>query len=144
MGWAWIPGEHTQAMDGAYTDEAPDDFSAQDFWRWVEEATQWDLLDGRDNPLANSYAMRGRAAWPGGGLASYYDVAADKADATPAFTVAFVQPGPEGLAIHAQSSARTYFARPDARADGRRERPNLFHPYWHAALAPGQDPGRRP
>lgn len=143
MGWAWIPGETSQAMDGAYTDDAPDDFSEQDFWRWVEEATKWDLLEGHDNPLANSYAMRGRVTWRGGGLASYYDVSADKADSEPGFSVVFTQSGPEGLAIHAHSSARTYFARPNPRSDGRHERPNLFHPYWHAALAPGRAPAGR-
>ena len=37
---------------------------------------------------------------------------------------------------YALSAARVYFARPEGRADGRRELPSLFNPYWQVRLAP--------
>jgi hypothetical protein len=36
--------------------------------------------------------------------------------------------------VHALGAAEVYFRRPTARADGRREYPSLFSPYWHARL----------
>lgn len=38
--------------------------------------------------------------------------------------------------LHAISAAQVYFARPEPRADGRRELPSLFNPYWQVRLAP--------
>lgn len=137
MGWAWMPAQAGQAMDDDYVDDAPDNFSQQDFWRWVREATRWSLLDGRSNPLANSYAMRDRREWASGGLAAYYDVAPEKrGDAVTGFVVQLQGLTAEGVPLRARSAAETYFARPHARADGRNEHPNAFHPYWHARLAP--------
>lgn len=37
-------------------------------------------------------------------------------------------------AIHALGTAEIYFRRPESRADGRREYPSLFNPYWHVRL----------
>jgi len=53
--------------------------------------------------------------------------------------------GPDGLSrslgvtlagggVHALGAAEVYFRRPTARADGRREFPSLFSPYWQARL----------
>jgi Putative Flp pilus-assembly TadE/G-like len=39
-----------------------------------------------------------------------------------------------GQAIHALGAAEIFFQRPLERADGRREYPSLFNPYWHARL----------
>ena len=39
-----------------------------------------------------------------------------------------------GDAIHSLGAAEVYFRRPEPRADGRREYPSLFNPYWHARL----------
>jgi hypothetical protein len=136
MGWGWIPAT-ARVIDGAYSDAAPDDFSEQDFWRWVHEATQWDLVEGRDNPMANSYALRDRPHWRSGGLAAYYDLALSGGDGVAGFTVALVRDGPDDRIVHALSAAESYFARPERRPDAQEERANLFHPYWHARLAPG-------
>jgi len=38
--------------------------------------------------------------------------------------------------IYALSAARVFFLRPEGRADGARELPSLFNPYWQARLAP--------
>ncbi|MBV6271673.1 hypothetical protein KVP09_01895 [Alcaligenaceae bacterium CGII-47] len=140
MGWAWVPGAAAQRIDGAYSDAVPENFAEQDFWRWVQEATQWNLLDERDNPMANSYAMRSRPIWNAGGLAPYYDVAVVGTQGVAGFSVGLTRPGPEDTLVHAQSAAQTYFARPDQRLDGQYEGAHLFHPYWHARLAsPGRD-----
>jgi hypothetical protein len=45
-------------------------------------------------------------------------------------------PAYERDAVYALSAARVFFARPEGRADGRRELPSLFNPYWQARLAP--------
>lgn len=137
MGWAWIPGAGDAAIGGPYSDVAPDDFSQQDFWRWVQEATEWSLLDQRDNPLANSWAMRDRPLWHSGGLAAYYDT---DGPLSTGFELQLSLPGPGGQAVHARSAAETWFERPHPRADGALESPNVFHPYWLARLAPLDGP----
>ncbi len=136
MGWGWIPAQRAAGMDGPYSDAAPEDFSEQDFWRWVQSATDWSLLDQRDNPIANSYAVRARPHWPAGGLAPYYDVASARPEGAAGFELRLSIDGPGGQAVHARSAAQSHFSRPGRRGDGLGESPNLFHPYWMARLAP--------
>ncbi|HUH39996.1 MAG TPA: hypothetical protein VL024_03895 [Castellaniella sp.] len=136
MGWAWIPGHAGAAMGGAYSDAAPDDFSDQDFWRWVQSATDWGLLDQRDNPMANSYARRDHPDWSSGGLAPYYDIATTRGEGTSGFELHLAIDQPQGVTVHAHTAAQSYFARPQVRGDGYLETPNLYHPYWMARLAP--------
>lgn len=135
MGWGWIPAAATHQPADPYVDNPPDDFSSQDFWRWVQESTQWDIHGGDANPLANSRAVTQRQRWPGSGLQSYFDVRRESAVSAPAFTVRLVRPDASGLDIHASSAAETFFDRPEPRVDGRIERPNLFRPYWQARLS---------
>src|SRR5690606_13239844 len=66
MGWGWIPGVHSQSFQQEHVADPPDAFSAQDFWRWVQESTDWNLLDDSDNRLANSRAVTTRQVWFGG------------------------------------------------------------------------------
>src|SRR3546814_6895910 len=80
MGWGWIPSAASQVMDSPYIDNPPDNFSDQDFWRWVSESTDWNIASGSDNPLANSKAFAGRQRWHGGGLPAYFDTAATTTD----------------------------------------------------------------
>jgi len=137
MGWAWMPGVEGQDA-GNHAEDAPENFSEQDFWRWVRSATQWDLVGGDDNPLANSYAVRMRRLWPSHGLASYEVLSIGDADLAAApFAVSLSVPGAEGQALHARSAAESYFTRPGRRSDGRQEVANLFLPYWHARLSAG-------
>lgn len=138
MGWAWMPAWSDQAMAADHVNDPPENFSRQDFWRWVREATQWDLLGRRDNPLANSYALRDRQAWASRGLGHYLDVAPDAGpDAVAGFIVRLTLPDASGRTIQARSAAESLFSRPVRRLDGLRETPNLFHPYWQARLAAG-------
>lgn len=135
MGWGWIPSSREQSSDQPHVDNPPDDFSAQDFWRWVKEATNWNIFSGTANPLANSRAIAARSPWQSAGLAQYFDVADVSADPSLRFGVRLRRPGPEGIVITTYSAAETFFARPQARADGHAESANLFHPFWQARLA---------
>lgn len=140
MGWGWIPTAVEQRAEVPHVETPPDDFSAQDFWRWVSEATDWDIFSGDANPLANSRAVAARSRWRSSGLPSYYDATNDDAAQPLRFSVLLRRPGPEGITITTRSAGETYFARPQPRLDGHRERPNLFHPYWQARLAPQDQP----
>ncbi len=144
MGWGWIPSAAGQQTQSPYVDDPPADFSAQDFWRWVKEATNWDIVGGDANPLANSKAVAARQRWEGGGLPAYFDTGSAAADQTLRFGVRLQVPGPENLLVTAYSAAETFFERPEPRSDGRHETANLFHPYWQARLAPAVPHGAIP
>ncbi|WP_447918926.1 pilus assembly protein TadG-related protein [Achromobacter aegrifaciens] len=160
MGWGTAQGQKIKAPDGLeYVDEPPLDFSDQDFWRWVELSTNWDLLRDVSNPLANSYAMAAAQRWPGRGLPAYRDIVSsrgadplrfavavrlagaalkttdgDSAVRAPLGTFGYAALGRDG-AVTVASAAETYFARPERRADGRDELATLFRPYWQARLS---------
>ncbi|QKH33757.1 hypothetical protein FOC84_01900 [Achromobacter pestifer] len=160
MGWGTAQGQKIKAPEGLeYVDEPPLDFSDQDFWRWVELSTNWDLLKDISNPMANSYAMAAAQRWPGRGLPAYRDIAlprsgeplrfavavrlagsslkttdADSAVRAPVGRFRYAALGPED-AVTVTSAAETYFARPERRADGRDELATLFRPYWQARLS---------
>lgn len=136
MGWGWIPAAMNQVLDGPYVDNAPDNFSAQDFWRWVAQSTNWDIVSGDANPLANSKAAAARQRWPGGGLSMYFDTNPQSEASRLRFALELRHPGPEGLIITTRSAAESFFERPEPRPDRRPEQANLFHPYWQARLAP--------
>lgn len=135
MGWGWVPTRRGQTPDGPYVDQPPQDFSAQDFWRWVQESTDWNIAQGDANPLANSWASVSRQTWEGGGLQPYYDVAGQRPD-TLGFEVVLRHPGPEELMVTTQAAAEVFFERPQPRSDGKAESASLFRPYWQARLAP--------
>lgn len=147
MGWGWIPASQAEPMGEPHVDDPPVNFSAQDFWRWVSESTQWNIHSGTDNPLANSFANAQKPHWQGGGLPAVYDVANQADQQGLKFALTLKLPGPESLTVTSHSAARTFFARPNLREDGRHERPNLFRPYWQAGLIPhpvmpGTPPGQ--
>jgi len=140
MGWGWISASKGDTLPVPYTDAPPDNFSAQDFWRWVQANTDWDLLDGRENPLANSRAHVARARWVSRGLPVMMDVkndASTAAEPTMGFHLRLQRPGGQAQMVQsftAHAAAQTYFRRPQPRADGRHEHANLFNPYWQARL----------
>ncbi len=138
MAWGWIPTAAVQNVTTPHVDNPPDDFAAQDFWRWVRDATNWDIHSGDANPLANSRAVVNRQRWLGGGLPNYFDIGTSTKTPGLRFAVDMRYPGPEGVVLSSRSAAETFFERPEPRADGRTEAENLFHPYWQARLvAPG-------
>lgn len=142
MGWGWIPPMQSQLINAPHVPDAPENFADQDFWRWVAEATNWDILGGNANPLANSWAFASRRQWAGGGLPVYHDLAATHPEATASFTVSLVREGRAGISLHSTSAAEAFFRRPQLRADGRRELPGTFHPYWQARLRTWAQPRR--
>lgn len=160
MGWGLQYPLNLPAPDG-YEDvvDPPEDFSQQDFWRWVQSQTNWDLLSGLGNPLADSKAMVGAARWPARGLPVFGSLrgGADEGmpltvvlrqdaavlQTTDAASQVRIGPGPfayrglaRGQAVTVASAALTYFIRPEGRPDGQAELASLFHPYWQARLAP--------
>ncbi|NYT85850.1 hypothetical protein [Pollutimonas harenae] len=139
MGWGWIPSAQTQTIGQPHVDDPPADFAAQDFWRWVQEATNWDITSDSANPLANSRAVASRQRWQGGGLPSYFDVASKAAITSLGFSVSLRHPGPDGLIVSTRSAAETFFDRPELRSDARIEQASLFNPYWQARLAIHKD-----
>jgi hypothetical protein len=160
MGWGTAQGEKSRAPEGLeYVEEPPLDFSQQDFWRWVEQSTSWDIFNGATNPMANSYAMAGAQRWPGRGLPAYREVAlarhrdplrfavavrlagsalkttdADGPAAAPTGRFGYAALGRAG-GVTVASAAETYFVRPERRSDGRAELATLFRPYWQARLS---------
>jgi len=144
MGWGWVPPRDSVLIDMPHVDDAPTDFAEQDFWRWVREATSWDILGGNANPLANSWAHAQRRNWAGGGLVIFHDLSAPGARAATGFRVILKRPGRDGLSYRSQGSAETYFRRPHARNDHRKELPNAFHPYWQARLRATPVTGEHP
>ena len=134
MGWGWISGQAQPSSDMPHVDAPPDNFSQQDFWRWVQSETDWDLLGGQANPLANSYAVATRPVWLSRGLPGYYDVREPGQATAVSFSVRLRRPSANGDVMVTQSAAETFFERPQPRADRRLETQNLFNPYWHARL----------
>jgi len=135
MGWGWIPTSKSQVLDVPHVDDPPENFSSQDFWRWVQEATNWDIFSGDANPLANSHALTNRSKWSSAGLPNFYDVSARGNEEVLGFSVVLRRPGPEGISITTTSAAETYFYRPDRRPGAEAELSNLFHPFWQARLS---------
>lgn len=160
MGWGTVQGEKSRAPDDVeFIEDPPADFSQEDFWRWVEHATSWDIFGGTTNPMANSYAMASARRWPGRGLPAYREVAPTRVDDPLRFAIAVrldsavvkttdadsVVAAPSGQfryaalgrtgAVTVSTAAETYFARPELRTDGRLELATLFRPYWQARLS---------
>jgi hypothetical protein len=147
MGWGlagWAQGGAVQS--------APEDFSQEDFWRWVANNTSWDLWGGNVNSLAQTYAFMQRVDMQGRGLPEFYQVQGGQAlrfavavrqdtDTLPvaggASRVALAgvfgwRAFDQGENMTVTSAAETFFVRPQARADGRTEAATLFRPYWQA------------
>ncbi|WP_346726980.1 hypothetical protein [Pusillimonas minor] len=135
MGWGWIAGQQATGHDMPHVQNPPDNFAAQDFWRWVQTHTDWDIFSGAANPLANSRAAAQRPLWSMRGLPGYFDVRQAGQSKPLYFSARLVRAIASGERMHTYSAAETYFQRPQARADRRLERQNLFNPYWQARLA---------
>lgn len=134
MGWGWIPSSAGHSLDDPHVTDPPENFSSQDFWRWVTDSTDWNISSGSSNALANSKAASQRQRWPGGGLQAFYDVG-KAGRSTVGFSASLTHDGPEQLAITTHSGAEAFFERPTTRRDHLRESANLFRPYWQARLS---------
>lgn len=132
MGWAWIPSQSKQLPAGSYSDDAPLDFSQQDFWRWVQEKTNWNIFTGSGNPLGTSWAKKDQLQWQGRGLSTYLDTL--QPNTTVSFATKLKLKGPREQWVMSESSAESYFVRPIKRSDHKTEQSNLFHAFWQARL----------
>lgn len=148
MGW----GHAGQRGEGAAVERAPQDFSQQDFWRWVMRNTSWDIFGGRSNPLASAYAGMARVSMRGRGLPGVHEVSGDRPlrfaiAVRQAAATLHITDGASRIAwtgayawrafgrrdsLIVTSAAETYFSRPQGRKDGREEAATLFRPYWQA------------
>ncbi|WP_159990622.1 hypothetical protein [Pelistega ratti] len=135
MGWGWVPGQSDSVPeDIEYTQNPPDDFSSEDFWRWVNNATSWNILSGSSNPLANSKAVSERHRWAGGGLVPYVDIKNANKQDNLLFVLSVKQKDVLDHTLTIKGAAETFFERPTLRRDRKKEMANFWHPYWKARL----------
>lgn len=131
MGWAWVHGA-SEGKNESNEVVAPETFADQDFWRWVQEQTDWNIHDGTDNGLAHSWSKRDQIKWPGRGLQPYLALVAP--ESLRFKTRLALQVSTEMPWIHSHSEAQTYYEIPPALFPSIQTKPNLFQPYWQAAL----------
>lgn len=137
MAWAWVPEGGNTPLDAPHVSQPPDDFASQDFWRWVQEFTDWDIRAGADNPLANSLARRDAVAWEHLGLGHVFDVEDSRRGQSVGFQARLRLPDASGRLITTHSAAETYYAEPPAhtpRQTSLAARAHVFLPYWQARL----------
>jgi len=139
MAWAWVRDDASARLDEPHIEHAPSDFSQQDFWRWVQAQTDWDIATGTGNPLANSWAVAGRATWGGRGLGRYVDLDGARRAQESAFQTRLRLPDASGHVITTRSAAASFYALPpgaQATQDAREPvRAHVFLPYWQAHLS---------
>ncbi|WP_100697555.1 Tad domain-containing protein [Advenella sp. S44] len=135
MGWGWITArEGKPGADMPYSEEAPGNFGDIDFWRWVTQATSWDIFTGRANPLANSYAVAGTPQWKGGGLIPYYDLRQEHRHRPLGFTINVTQHFSDQPALTVVASAETFYELASQNRQYRTELAGMWHPFWQAHL----------
>lgn len=137
MGWGWIPGRaKVPDTDMPYSEKIPDNFGDIDFWRWVTQATSWDIFSGNANPLANSLAVVGKPKWEGGGLVPFYDVRDAYRRRPLGFTITVRQRFADQPTLAISTSAETFFEPASENRRFRNEQPGMWHPFWQAHLVP--------
>ena len=137
QGWAWVTDtQRFQHIDNP-VDAPPDDFADQDFWRWVEEATQWNLLADHANPLAASYARRQKQQLPSSLLQPMLSL--KNTEPSWQSSVSLIQRTSQ-LAIQTQATGEAFFWPPHHQ----RQQASLVNPYWQARLVTGAFSRSRP
>jgi len=136
MAWAWVRDDAQAVLNAPHVTQPPTDFSSQDFWRWVQSKTDWDIATGMDNPLANSWAVVNSTLWTGRGLGTYVDIDGSRRGQAAAFQTRLRLPDASGHVITTRSAAAAYYALPPGASsmqdtiDG--VPAHLFLPYWQA------------
>jgi hypothetical protein len=162
MGWGLVGGLRSGSFQGPGQD-IPENFSRQAYWRWVREHTDWDIIGGRTNPMAEARAFKGSTRWDSRGLPAHMEIERARMHAPVDLQIRLRQSGAslqvhdgrsalgaplgrmryEGLGRHGvmtvRSAAQTHFVRPAPRHDGREEVATLFRPYWQARLTAARD-----
>jgi len=136
MAWAWVHDDVHAQLDAPHIKQAPTTFASQDFWRWVQSHTDWNIATGSANPLANSWAFAGGATWNGRGMGTYVDVDAARRRQASAFQTRLRLPDASGHVITTRSAAASYYALPpgETSVPEAGDSAHLFLPYWQAHL----------
>ncbi|MGG4603473.1 hypothetical protein ACLPHM_01645 [Paenalcaligenes sp. Me131] len=127
MGYAWIPSRRGQVPDGVFIEDPPDNFSQQDFWRWVREVAGWNLLGEEANPLASSYGYALAQPLMSATLQPALVLASQVSTVELALQV--TQPT-ANTTLTTHSTAEVAYLPPVQVS----HRPNLFMPYWESRL----------
>lgn len=158
MGWGSVLPSSAHSVPSA--DTPPRTFSHQDFWRWVQANTSWDLFSGHGNAMANAYASFDALRWSSSGLPVYHELRDGVAHRALRFAIRVRHSAASlpamrwanakgsvaasrayyGLPVHesvsVSTAAETYFSPPALMADSGSELASLFRPYWQARLSP--------
>jgi hypothetical protein len=157
-------GNSSEAAEEASAEPVPTDFSQEDFWRWATRQPGWNIFGGSSNPLGQAWAslepvrLGGHGVPANAGLNDGRDslrfvlrLRESQAALPTTDGSSRVRAGIDRLRIGthtaggemaAMAAAETFYVRPEARADGRAERGNLFEPYWQARLVPVREEER--
>ncbi|TGV06820.1 hypothetical protein E4695_11740 [Alcaligenaceae bacterium 429] len=127
MGYAWVPSQQGQVPDGVFIEDPPENFSQQDFWRWVREVAGWDLLGEDANPLASSYGYALAQPLTSATLQPALVLAPNVSAVSLILEV--TQPT-ASLTLTTKSRAEVAYVSPAHVS----HRPNLFMPYWESRL----------
>ena len=129
MGYAWVPGKQGQMPQGIFVEDPPEDFSQQDFWRWVQETAGWNLLGQDANPLASSYGYK--LAYPLRSAKLQPAVVLASGVSTVQLRLQVELLGRDPI-LRTQGAAALQYVAPAKVL----HKPNLFMPYWQSALIP--------
>lgn len=135
MGWANIAsqnGTHTSPLGSA----TPSNFSQRPFWKWVrsEGGSGFNILSGRNNPLAQSWASRDSVLWQSKGLGHYAQITEGRERSAVRLGLTLKQRVSPDTTLTSVAFAQAYFAPPAGAMVS--QRPSLFEPYWKATLIP--------
>jgi len=138
MAWAWVRDDDEAIFSEPHVAQPPTEFSSQDFWRWVQSKTDWDIATGTGNPLANSWAVKDGRSWGARGLGTYVDIDATRRQQASAFQTRLRLPDVNGRVITTYSAAASYYSVPPGAASVPQAHEgasaHLFLPYWQAHL----------
>lgn len=129
MGYAWVPGKLGQLPQGVFVEDPPENFSKQDFWRWVNEVAGWNLLGEDANPLASSYGYK--LAQPLRSALLQPAVVLESGVSRVQLRLHVEQLAMDPILRTSSAAAVSYVAPAKTRHS-----PNLFMPYWQTALVP--------
>lgn len=133
MGWAYIQGQKTSGSAFEPETMAPDNFSQEDFWRWVQANTSWNIFTGTQNPLATAWAKQNTGHWKSSGwvpLLRLNDPAISLS-----FSTRFSLSVSSDTKLSSQSGAETYFeSPPQSQKSYENGVPSLFATHWLARL----------
>lgn len=134
MGWSVLSTEGSH-QSLSHRESTLPDFSRQAFWRWTstQRGGQWNIFNGRHNPLAQRFGRSEIIKWNTKGLGRYADISSQHTKKPVRISLKVTQTLKSGSTISSMASAQTYFEYP---ARKQTNQASLFEPYWKATLIP--------